>query len=149
MAAETTTFYGLAAKHLASGDVAWVADAVKIMLVTSLYTPLQDSDEFRSDVTDEIAATGGYVAGGNAVTGKAANYDSTTNQENLTAANTLFSALTPSDPIRYGVGYHARGGLASADELLFWVDFGEDKDPDGFDFLISWPTTGVGYLLVG
>jgi hypothetical protein len=144
--AATTKWYGLAAKHLAQGDIAWVADTIKVSLHTSGYTPNQDTHEYFSDVSSELAASGNYTAGGNALAGKAKTYDSATNQERLTADNLVFAALTPSAAFRYAVIRKARGGASSADELLAYIDFGANQDPGGFDFQIQWPGTGVLYM---
>jgi hypothetical protein len=45
------------------GD-AEAANKFKMMLVTSSYTPNKDTHLDRADVTNEVAATGGYAAGG-------------------------------------------------------------------------------------
>jgi hypothetical protein len=144
--AATTKWYGLAAKHLANGDVDWDSDTFKVMLTTSGYTPNQDSHEFRSDVSNELAASGNYSAGGEALTGNAKSYDSATNQERLDADDVVFDDLTPSAAFRYAVIYKSRGGASSADELIAYVDFGANQDPGGSDFQIQWPSTGVVYM---
>jgi hypothetical protein len=44
--AVTTTVYGLAQKHFASADINWASDTIKVALLTSTYTPNQDTHEF-------------------------------------------------------------------------------------------------------
>src|SRR5262249_5292306 len=101
---------------------------------------------FRSDISSELAATGNYTAGGNSLASKAKTYDSATNEEQLTANNLTWTALTPSSAFRYGIIYKSRGGAASADELLAYIDFGADQNTSGADFQIQWAATGVLFL---
>jgi hypothetical protein len=145
--AATTKFYGKAGKHLAEAKIDWAADTIKVSLHTSSYTPNQDTDDFFDDATNQIAGSGGYTSGGQALTGKSVSYDAATNEERLLADNLTWAALTPSAAFRYAVIRKARGGAASADEMLMFIDFGADQNPGGSDFTIAWAATGVGYLL--
>jgi hypothetical protein len=76
----------------------------------------------RSDVTGEVSGTG-YTAGGNAVTLSAA-VNNSTNVLTLT----IGAVSWPSSTItaRKLIVYRARGGAASADELVCCVDNGTD-----------------------
>ena len=56
--------YNSTIDEMARGDIDFDTDTFKAMLVTSSYTPNKDTHEFRDDVTNEVAATGGYTAGG-------------------------------------------------------------------------------------
>jgi hypothetical protein len=142
--AATTKFYGLFAKHLLAKEIDWINDTVKVALITSGYSPNQDTDEHYSDVSgSEIAASGGYTTGGASLTTKAKTYDAATNEERMTADNLTWSALTASAAFRYGVIYDS----TATSELIAWIDFGADQQPAGSDFTISWAATGVGYLL--
>jgi hypothetical protein len=135
-------WFGAGAQHLVRARVDWVSDTIKLMLVTSAYTPNQDTHDYRDDVTGEISGTG-YTAGGVSLTGKSRSYDSGTNEERLDADDIVFSSLDPSTAFRWGVGYKARGGAASADELIFYVDFGADRDPNGAEYRIVWHANGI------
>jgi hypothetical protein len=44
-------------------NIDWLSDTIKVMLLTSTYTPNLDTHKFKSDLTNEITGTG-YTAGG-------------------------------------------------------------------------------------
>lgn len=94
----------------------------KGILVASTYTENRATHTKRSDVTGEVSGTG-YTAGGNAVTLSVA-VNNTTNVLTLT----IGAVSWPSSTItaRKLVVYRARGGAASADELVCCVDNGTD-----------------------
>jgi L-asparagine transporter-like permease len=140
--AVTTTVYGLAQKHFASADINWASDTIKVALLTSTYTPNQDTHEFFSDLTNELSASGNYSSGGASLAGKAVSYTAGTNTEALTATNLTLSALTPSAAFRYAVVYKSTGtGWTS--QLICYINFGADQNPGGSDFTLSWAATGV------
>lgn len=143
--AVTNKAYGHAGVHLKNGDVNWTVDTIKLALATSAYAVSQANDEFFSSVTNELAGTGGYTAGGVALTGKSVNYDATTREEQFIAANWSIAALTPSSPFRYGIVYKDTG-TAGTSILLAYINFGVDQDPAGLPFPIQWATTGVFYI---
>lgn len=94
----------------------------KGILTASTYTENRATHTKRSDVTGEVSGTG-YTAGGNAVTLSVA-VNNTTNVLTLT----IGAVSWPSSTItaRKLVVYRARGGAASADELVCCVDNGAD-----------------------
>lgn len=141
----TTKVYGLAQKHFASGDIVWATDTVKVALLTSTYVPNQDTHEFYSDLTNELAASGNYTTGGASLASKAISYDTATNNEILDAADLTFTALTPSAAFRYAVVYKSTG-TGTTSPLICWVDFGADQNPGGSDFTLTWAATGICYL---
>lgn len=143
--AVTTKVYGLLASHLAAGDVAWVGGSFKISLHTSSYTPNQDTDEFFAAVTNELAGSGGYTSGGEALSGLATSYDAANNRQIFDAADVVFASLTPSGAFRYAV-VRKDTGSAATDILVAYVDFGANQDPAGLDFDINWAATGVFYM---
>lgn len=67
----------------------------------------------------------------------------------MDATDETFTALTPSAPFRYGVLRKVRGGAESLNELVALIDFGDDQDPGGSDFVIQWHTDGILALDVG
>lgn len=112
------------------GNIDCDTDTFKMMLVGSSYVANGITHTKRSDVTAECTGIG-YTAGGIPVT-------ATVTKD--TANNRVDMALTAPDLVgvnfdgtgaRAGVVYKSRGGAASADELLAYVDFGSDKDPNG------------------
>lgn len=139
----TLKVYGKALDHLADADVDWVADTIKVALVASTYTPDQDTHDFFDDVDqDEISGTG-YTTGGATLGNKTRTYDSGTNKITLDADDITTDWTSASFTARYAVIYKSRGGAASADELIGWVDFGGDQTVSGGTFSIAWNAAGL------
>jgi hypothetical protein len=111
------------------------------MLVTSAYTPDQDAHTKRSDVTNEVSGTG-YTAGGATITGSTVTADNTDN-EGVWDASTDPSWASSTITARGAVLYKSRGGAASADELICYLDFGSDKVSTGGTFLITFASEGI------
>lgn len=144
--AATVKCYGKATEVVYGGSLDWLSDTIKIAFCTSGYTPNQGNDQFFSDLIDEILGTGGYTAGGIALTGKIAPpYDPTTRELRFEADDVNIAALTPSSPFRYGIVYKDTG-VAGTSPLLSYINFGADQNPGGLPFPIQWPPTGVMYL---
>lgn len=115
--------YDSALDDAARGNIDYDTDSFKCMLVTSAYTPNKATHTKRSDVTNEVAATGGYVAGGFAAT-VAPTKDTVNHREDISLGG--ISIPTATITARGAVYYKARGGAASADELVAYIDFGAD-----------------------
>lgn len=124
--AVTGTLYGLGVSAILNGQVDWDSDTINVSLHTSTYTPDQDAHDFFDDATNELATANGYTAGGVALTGKTRSYTGADNTAHLDANDPTFP-LSGSVTFRYMVFRKARGGAASADELVGWVDFGTDQ----------------------
>jgi hypothetical protein len=106
----------------ARGNINFASDTFKAMLVTSAYTPDKDTHTKRSNVTNEVAGTG-YVAGGAAAT-VTVTKDTTNDRIDISLGGISFNSATIT--ARAAVYYKSRGGLASADELVAYIDFGSD-----------------------
>jgi hypothetical protein len=123
------------------GDVDIDVDTIKVMLLGSGYTFNKDHD-FRDDLgANELAAGGGYTAGGATVT-PTATHDTANDRVDVNLPGTTWAASTIG-PARYAAYYKARGGAASADELIAIVDFGSDKSSSGGDFVLTASTLRV------
>lgn len=96
-----------------------VAGTIKAMLCTVSYVPNQDTHTSRADVTNEVSGTN-YPAGGFTLDSGAATYDAATNEARITFADEVAANVTITGA-RVIVVYRARGGAASADELLGYV----------------------------
>lgn len=115
-------------------------DTFKIMLVTSAYTPNIDTHTKRSDVTNEVVGTG-YSAGGATLSGVTVTVDTANDRA-------VFDATDPTWPTstitaRGAVIYKSRGGLASADELVCYLDFGSDIVSTGGTFTVVFGANGI------
>lgn len=96
---------------------------IKMMLVQSAQTPNFDTMDFRDDITNEPGNSGTYAAGGSVIT-----------TTELTVASPAATQLKyTSDAVAWtgatlaadgSVGYVGRGGLSSADEVIWESSFG-------------------------
>lgn len=127
-------------RDIMNGAIDLDTDTINVMLVTSTYTPDQDAHTKRSDITNEVVGTG-YSAGGSALAGKVVSVDNTDN-EGVFDANDIAWA-TSTITARGAVLYKARGGAASADELICYLDFGSDKVSTAGTFTIQWNAEGI------
>lgn len=114
------------------GAIDFDTDTFKMILVTSSYTAAKTHAK-RSDVTNEVSGTG-YTTGGNAAAATCTK-DNTNNREDITFAITSWTTATIT--ARAGVIYKSRGGLASADELVAYVDFGTDVTSTAGTFSVT------------
>lgn len=139
--AVTAKLYGLALQAFVEKKIDVINDTINVALVTSAYTPNQDTDQFWSTPqVDEVAGTG-YTAGGQALGTKAATYTAATNVLAFTAANTSWANSTLT--ARYAVIYDATPGTAATDLLIAYVDFGADVSSTAAAFTITWDAAGI------
>ena len=125
--------YDSAVNDIATGLIDLDTDTFWVMLTTSTYTANKQTHAKRSDVTNEVSGTG-YSAGGQAVT-VTVTPDTANDRVNVT-----FSTVTwPTSTItaRYCVVYKRRGGLSSADNLVFLGDFGGNVSTTGGTFTLT------------
>jgi hypothetical protein len=116
---------------------------LKLSLHTSSYSPDLDADEFYSDLSAELAASGNYATGGKTLTGLTSGVDTGGDFGYLDGDDVTWSGLTPSAAFRYGVLYDT----SDSDRLIMLIDFGTNQDPAGLDFAITWPSAASGGIL--
>jgi hypothetical protein len=147
MPAVTFNLYDLFRKKQASGSgvVNLTSLTVKAMVVTAGYTLNQNTHAFRSDLgANEVSGTG-YAAGGNTLANPVVSMDGAGNVTVDFDDPTLWSqnAAGFTNGRRFVI-YIARGGLASADELIgFSNDFGADKGNVDGDFSMQVNASGL------
>jgi hypothetical protein len=139
--AVTAFWYGNGMKNVQNGTIDLDTDTFKALLTTSLYTPDQDLHDFRDDVTNELAAAGGYSTGGVTLTTKTLTYDGASNEIRWDFDDPQWTSATFT--ARKLVIYKSRGGAASADELVMYVDFGADETVASGTFTYVVPATGA------
>ena len=112
------------------------SDTIKIMLVTSSYTPDFGAHDFKGDVSNEVSGTN-YTAGGNTLgsvtltqTGGTIKFD---------AADTSWSSATITD---------ARGAVIyddslTDDPLIAYIDFGANYSSSNCTFTIAFNAGGI------
>jgi hypothetical protein len=126
-------------KRLMQKDIDLANDTIKVMLVTSGYTPDADAHEFKSDVTNEASGTG-YTAGGAALANKAVTQDDTDDEGVFDADDTVWAA---SEITARGAVIYKDTGVATTSPLIYYIDFGSDKTTYGTDFKIQWNAEGI------
>jgi hypothetical protein len=115
------------------GNVDPDSDTFRMLLVTSGYTPNKDTHGKRSDVTNQVTGAG-YTAGGITVTCTVAR-DNATDRVTLTFAAGSWASSTIT--ARGAVVYKSRGGADTADELVFYNDFGGNVTTDDTTFSVG------------
>lgn len=110
-------------------NVDYDADTIKLMLVTSSWTPNQATNTTRNDFNANEATGGtGYPTGGFTLGTKTATLSSLT--LNHDAAD-ISQAITGGPfAFRYGAYYKSTGGAATTDAFIGYVDFGAQSVTD-------------------
>ena len=121
------------------GSIDLDTDTIKVALVTSSYTPNQDTHEDFADVTNEVTGTG-YTAGGAALANKAVTKDTTDNEGVFDADDVTWSSsmITARGAIVY-----KDSGTASTSWLVCYLDFGSDQSRSAGNFPIQWNAEGI------
>jgi len=127
-------------RDIMNGSIDLDTDTIHVALVTSTYTPNQDTHTKFSDITNEVAGTG-YTAGGAALANKAVTADNTDNEGVFDADDVTWSTSTIT--ARAAVLYKKRGGAATADELICYIDFTSDKSSTAGNFTLQWAAEGI------
>jgi hypothetical protein len=115
-------------------------DTFKCMLVTASYTPNFETHTNKTDVTNELPATGNYTAGGEALTSVAMSSSSDgTGTIKWDAADVSWANSTLSN-VRAGVIYD---DTVTNDRLIAYIDFGGDFSTTSGTFQIQWNASGI------
>lgn len=118
------TAYTRGIEAITSGALNLGAVTVKVMLTTSGYAENKATHQFRSQVTNEVAAGAGYTTGGVNVSATVSR-DETNNRVEITFSSatwTVPSGQTMAN-VRKAV-YYVSTGTAATDRLLAVNDFG-------------------------
>lgn len=122
-------------------EVDWDSDTIKVALLSSSYTPNQDTHDYYDDVSAYEVTGTGYTTGGSTLASKTITYDGTNNVIVLDAADVTWSSSTIT--ARYAVVYDDSGASASTKALIGYVDFGSDQSSTNGNFTITWDSTGI------
>lgn len=122
-------------RDIATGAIDCDTDTFKMMLVTSSYTPYKSPHAKRSDITNEVAAGSGYSTGGNACALTVGAVDGLAHSVSINFSVTSWTSATIT--ARGGVIYKSRGGAATADELVGYVDFGSNITSTNGTFAVT------------
>ena len=114
-------------------------DTIKVALVSSSYTPA-DAHDFFDDVTNEVANSGTYAAGGASLANKTVTQDDTDDEGVFDADDVVFTSATIT--ARAAILYKSTG-VASTSPLIAYIDFGADKASAAGTFTITWAAEGI------
>lgn len=136
----TTKTYGSLITKAFNKEVDWDTDTIKVALVSSSYTPNQDSHDYWDDVSSYEVTGTGYTAGGATLGSKTVGYTSGTNVTKFDAADVSWTSSTIT--ARYAVVYLSTGS-SSTSPLIAYVDFGSDQSSSSGTFSITWSASGI------
>jgi hypothetical protein len=130
----TTTVYGKLGANIFGGEagadafsIDYLSDTIKVALVTSSYSPSQDTHETFADITNELGTGNGYTAGGATLSSKTTIYNAPTNTTVHDAADANWTASGGTiGPFHYAIVYKSTGTAATS-PLIGYVDFGADQ----------------------
>jgi len=129
-------------KKIMDGSIDLDTDTIKVALVTSSYTPVQDTHDFFDDVTNEVSGTG-YTAGGATLGSKTVTQDDTNDRGVFDAADTSWSSSTLT---ARGAVIYKSTGVASTSPLIGYIDFGTNRTSNVSTFQIVWNADGILYI---
>lgn len=132
--------YMIGIDGITNGYVNFNWAAFRVSLHTATYVPNRITHGTRADLTGEVSGSP-YVSPGLDVTVTVA-LDETVGGTRVTISDATWAAAGFTD-VRYAVLYQNNGGLPEDDILVFYVDFGEDLNPAGTDFVLDWAATGA------
>ncbi len=138
-------WYGQGMRNVASGTINLNANTFGAMLMTS-YAFNQDTHNFRSDITGEVATGTGYTYGGATLTGATITYDATSNEVRWDFADPSWP--TSSFSASQMAVFKRRGGTSAADELVMYIEFGGTQTVTSGTFTYQVPATGAGVITV-
>lgn len=141
-----TKLYGSLGNAIFNKEVNWASDTIKVMLVSSSYTPNQDVHDYVDDVRANEVSGAGYTAGGQALATKTHTYDASTNTHKFDAADVTWSSS--SITARYAVVYDDSGASDATKALVGYYDFGVDKASSNGDFIVRWGVDGLFTVIV-
>ena len=127
-------------QHNGANVIDWDTDTLKVMLVTSTYTPNAATHVNKDDVTNEVSGTN-YTAGGNAVTGITVVESAgtvTVDGNNVT----WLQDVAGFSNARYAILYKDTG-VAATSPLVSFIDFSVDKGNVSGDISVEWNASGI------
>lgn len=137
----TAKAYGKFFLSVLNKEVDWDSDTIKVMLLSSSYTPNQDTHDYLDDVSTYQVTGTGYTAGGATLTSKTVTYDAATNTTVLDAADVTWASSTIT--ARYAVVYDDTPASNATKPLIGYVDLVSDQASNNGNFTIEWDASGI------
>lgn len=122
-------------------EIDFDTDTIKVALLTSAYTPNQDTHDYFDDVASYEVSGTGYTSGGATLGNKSVSYDAGTNTIVFDGDDTVWASSTIT--ARYAVIYDATPGTNATRPLIGYVDFVSDQSSTNGNFTITWDATGI------
>ncbi|MEX1247551.1 MAG: hypothetical protein WEA61_03650 [Anaerolineales bacterium] len=135
----TSILYNSAKLRILQGDLDFENDEFKVALFSSAYIANQDAHEFFADLTNEVSGSG-YTAGGKILQNKALIRDDDNDVVVFDAGDLSWTVATFT--ARAAVIYKGTGSPATS-PVLAYIDFEEDLEAAGEDFLLQWHENGI------
>ena len=127
---------------MVEGNVAFLTNTIKLMLLDNVHTTNIDTQLFIDDVSaNEVSGTG-YSAGGATLGSKTSTIDNTNDRGVMDSADVTFSASTIT--ARYGVIYKDTGTPGTS-PIIGIYDFVSDKSSSSSDFTFQVNADGLLY----
>jgi hypothetical protein len=145
--AVTGKLYGKVFTALWNKEIDYDSDAIACTLHTSAYTPDQDVHDYVDDLTNEVAAAGGYSTGGQNLASKTVTYTGATNKHVLDAADVTWATATIT--ARTAVLSDRTPGTAATQPLIAYQNSDADVISSGGDFVVQWNASGIVEITVG
>ena len=140
-------WYGKALMNALGGETAsetmsidWLSDTIKVALTTSAYATAQDTDEWYSNITNELPTSSGYTVGGETLTNKTIGYTAGTNTIKLDADDVTWG--TSSITARVAVVYASKTS-SDTSPLLGYTIFSANETSSAGNFTITWNASGI------
>lgn len=112
---------------------------VKAALLTNVYVPNVDDDNWNDVVANEVVGTG-YTAGGQALASKVVTQNNVADRGEFDAADVNWPVSTIT--ARYLVVY-IDTGVPATSTIIAIIDFGSDRSSTAADFTIEWNALGI------
>lgn len=122
------------------GSINLSTDTIKVMLLTSAYTPNVDTHLFITSASGSEVVGTGYTAGGKTITSPTVTQDDTNDRGVFDGADVTWSTSTIT--ARYAV-YYKDTGTPATSPLIAYVDFGSDKSSLAENFTVAWNAVGI------
>jgi hypothetical protein len=90
--AVVSKWYGQAFLKAFNKEIDFLADTIKVTLHTNAYSPAQDTDDYQSDLTNELSTANGYTSGGGTLANKINDYTAGTNVNRFTGDDFVWAA---------------------------------------------------------
>jgi hypothetical protein len=126
------------------GSIDLDTDTIKVVLVTSDYSPDIDTHTQYSHITNQVANGNGYTTGGAALEDKDVSVDTENDKGVFDATDVTWAAstITAKGAILYKF-VDDGGNPAATSPLICYFDFTEDKVSSNGNFTIQWHANGI------